>query len=122
MGWQITPPSMMPSMPPLPAPPSSIMEWQNQWQCPGLTMGVPVSSTGPSFSGCEQQMPAQQQTPLLHIPTVGQNCNYLPTSEIPTHQLRNIDDIIAQTANSSMMMVQVLCAKLWQRKPSLEKK
>ena len=88
----------MPSMPPLPAlaPPSSSMEWQSQWQCPGPTMGVPVSSTGPSFSGREQQMPAQQQSPLLHIPTVGQNCNYLPTSEIPTHQLRNIDDVIAQ--------------------------
>ena len=62
-------------------------------------MGVPVTSTGPSFSGREHRhtgMPAQQQSPLLHVPTVGQNCNYLTTSEIPSNQLRNIDDVIAQ--------------------------
>ena len=51
------------------------------------------------FSSHEQQhsrVPAQQQGPLLQVPTAGQNCNYLPSSEVPSHQLRNIDNVIAQ--------------------------
>ena len=98
MEWQMSRPTMIPpSMPQLPLPPS-IAEWQSQWQCPGQIMGVAVSNTEP-FSSHEQQhsrMPAQQQGPLLHVPTADQNCNYLPTSEVPSHQLRNIDDVIAQ--------------------------
>ena len=95
----MTPPSMMPSCdwmpsipPPLQPPPSSLVQWQR----PGQTMGAPIPSTGPSFSGREQQHSgaAQQQGPLL--PTVNQHCNYLPSSEISSHQLRNIDDVIAQ--------------------------
>ena len=83
----------LPRVPP-PLPTLSLVEQQRQ--SPSFIIEAATSYTGPSSSTPEQQystISPQQQGPLLQV---GQYSNYLPLSEIPTHQLRNCDDVIAQ--------------------------
>ena len=83
----------LPRVPP-PLPTLSLVEQQRQ--SPSFIIEAATSYTGPSSSTPEQQystISPQQQGPLLQI---NQYSNYLPLSEIPTHQLRICDDVIAQ--------------------------
>ena len=88
---RIAPPSL---------PTTSLVEQQDSWpsQSPGFTIEAVTSNTGSSFSTLEQNSGtlAQQQGPLQQVPPVGQYTNYLPASEIQSHQLRNSDEVITQ--------------------------
>ena len=108
-------------VPPSSLPTSSLVEQQGPWptQSPGVTIEAVTSNTESSFSTLEQHSgtSAQQLSLLLQVPPVGQYTNYLPANKIPTHQLKNSDEVIIQLCKLINCDDAGTLCQFWPRKP-----
>ena len=125
MGYQMTPPPFPPMLQSnnqiAPTPPTYMpSSWGtgSNMRVPNVPIPISTSSTTTVGKSISVTPPSVLVSSGPFLAVGNPNSNYLPSSAIPTHQLRNIDDVITQHRNL-LHEDSALCVKHWQQRLSL---